>query len=223
MIFLQKSVVCALLAALAFASCTHARPEVSDATASESAAVSTLSSVNVRQIQATLREALPLYRMAAKSAHKEHGHGGKLSVVHLILIIGKVLAPLVGAIIEPLLVNVAKGITWAITYSLATGFDKPPSYEHFVPALEHHGGGGGGGDDDDDDDDDGGVEYESHKPVSYSLKELPGLALQLTSTVLADSGAGQPAQQAEAMAKAEGKLVGLLLQGNKPAPVATSS
>ncbi|CAI6351575.1 unnamed protein product [Macrosiphum euphorbiae] len=210
-----------MLAALALASCAHGRPEVPDATASASAAVSTLSSVNVRQIQATLKEALPLYRMAAKSAHKEHGHGGKLSVVHLILIIGKVLAPLVGAIIEPLLVNVAKGITWAITYSLATGFDKPPSYEHFVPALEHHGGGG----DDDDDDNEGGVEYESHKPVSYSLKELPGLALQLTSTVLADSGAGQQAQQAEEMEKAERKLVGLLLQGNKPAPVplATSS
>lgn len=82
----------------------------------------TLSAGNVRQIQATLKEALPLYRTAA-SAHKEPGHGsnGKLSIVHLILIIGKVLAPLVGAIIEPLLVNVAKGITWAITYSLATG------------------------------------------------------------------------------------------------------
>lgn len=119
----QKSVtiiVCALLAALAFAGSTHARPEV-PATTSESDTVSTLSAVNVRQIQATLSEALPLYRMATKSAHKEHGHGGKLSVVHLILIIGKVLAPLVGAIIEPLLVNVAKGITWAITYSLATG------------------------------------------------------------------------------------------------------
>jgi len=34
------------------------------------------------------------------------------------------------------------------------GFDKPPSYEHFVPALEQHGGGDG---DDDDDDDYGGV------------------------------------------------------------------
>ena len=67
------------------------------------------------------------------------------------------------------------------------------------------------------------MEYESHKPVSYSLKELPGLALQLTSTVLADSGAGQPAQQAEAMEKAERKLVGLLLQGNKTAPVALAT
>lgn len=88
------------------------------------------------------------------------------------------------------------------------GFDKPPSYEHFVPALEHHGGG--------DDDDDDGAEYESHKPVSYSLKELPGLALQLTSTVMAESGADQPAQQVEAMEKAERKLVGLLLRDNKP-------
>jgi len=67
------------------------------------------------------------------------------------------------------------------------------------------------------------VEYESHKPVSYSLKELPGLALQLTSTVLADSGAGQQAQQAEEMEKAERKLVGLLLQGNQPAPVALAT
>jgi len=95
------------------------------------------------------------------------------------------------------------------------GFDKPPSYEHFVPALEHHGGGGGGGGGDDED---GDVEYESHKPISYSLKELPGLALQVTSAVLAESGAGQPAQQAEAMEKAESKLVGLLLQDNKRAP-----
>lgn len=86
----------------------------------EAAATSTLSAGNVRQIQATLREALPLYMTAAKAAHKEYGHG-KLTVVHLLLIIGKVLAPLVGAIIEPLLINVAKGITWAITYSLATG------------------------------------------------------------------------------------------------------
>ncbi|XP_060839754.1 uncharacterized protein LOC132920989 [Rhopalosiphum padi] len=206
MTFKSITFKCTLLVALAFVGCTLARPEVPT---SESAVQSTLSVDNVQQIQATLREALPLYRMATKSAHKEHGHHGKLSVVHLILIIGKVLAPLVGAIIEPLLVNVAKGITWAITYSLATGFDKPPSYEHFVPALEHHGDGG-------DDDDDGDTEYESHKPVSYSLKELPGLALQLTSTVLAESGVSQPAQQAEAMEKAERKLVGLLLQDNKP-------
>lgn len=67
------------------------------------------------------------------------------------------------------------------------------------------------------------MEYESHKPVSYSLKELPGLALQLTSTVLADSGEGQQVQQAEEMEKAERKLVGLLLQGNKPAPVALAT
>ncbi|CAH1709776.1 uncharacterized protein LOC114124661 [Aphis gossypii] len=196
-----------LLVTLAFTGCTLARPEVPTSAVSKSAAESTLSAGNVQQIQSTLKEALPLYRMAMKSAHKEHGHG-KLSIVHLILIIGKVLAPLVGAIIEPLLVNVAKGITWAITYSLATGFDKPPSYEHFVPALEHHGGG--------DDDDDDGAEYESHKPVSYSLKELPGLALQLTSTVMAESGAAQPAQQVEAMEKAERKLAGLLLRDNKP-------
>ncbi|KAL4113312.1 hypothetical protein QTP88_016960 [Uroleucon formosanum] len=78
-----------------------------------------------------------------------------------------------------LLVNVAKGITWAITYSLVTAAHL---YEPFVPAIEHHGG----------------VEYKSHKPVSYSLKELPRLAmaLQLTSTMLADSGATQPAHQA---------------------------
>ncbi|XP_025200860.1 uncharacterized protein LOC112598559 [Melanaphis sacchari] len=207
MTFKSVTFKCALLVALAFIGCTIARPEVPKSAASESAIQSTLSAGNMQQIQETLREALPLYRMATKSAHKEHGHG-KLSVVHLILIIGKVLAPLVGAIIEPLLVNVAKGITWAITYSLATGFDKPPGYEHFVPALEHH----GGSNDDDDDD----TEYESHKPVSYSLKELPGLALQLTSTVLAESGVGQPTQQAEAMEKAERKLVDLLLQDNKP-------
>lgn len=106
----------ALLVALALAGeGASARPEGAAA-----AATSTLSAGHVRQIQATLREALPLYRTAAKAAHKEYGHG-KLSVVHLLLIIGKVLAPLVGAIIEPLLINIAKGITWAITYSLATG------------------------------------------------------------------------------------------------------
>lgn len=94
-----------------------ARPESPDADAT-----STLSASNVQQIQETLEEILPLYRAVTKSAHKEHGHGhGKLPIVHLILIIGKVLAPLVGAIVEPLLVNIAKGITWAITYSLATG------------------------------------------------------------------------------------------------------
>lgn len=84
-------------------------------------AAAQLSAGNVRQSQTTLNEALPLYKaMVTKNARKEQEHG-KLSVVHLIVIIGKVLAPLVGAIIEPLLVNIAKGITWAITYSLATG------------------------------------------------------------------------------------------------------
>lgn len=104
-----------MLTVLALAGGALARPEAS-------AAASTLLAGNVRQIQATLKEALPLYMSAAKAANYDHGHGyGKLSVVHLILIIGKVLAPLVGAIIEPLLINIAKGITWAITYSLATG------------------------------------------------------------------------------------------------------
>lgn len=78
-----------------------------------------------------------------------------------------------------------------------------------MPTLEHHGGGGGGGggggDYDDNDE-----EYESHKPIAYSLKELPELALQLTSTVL--SGGSDRSDQSEAMENAERKIASLLLR-----------
>lgn len=106
-----------------------------------------------------------------------------------------------------------------IVPNIQTGFDKPYSYEHFVPALEHYGGGHGHGHGHGGDDDDEGsysAEYESHKPVTYSLKELPGLALQLTSSVLTESSGLQP-EHAEAMEGVERKLVGLLLQGERPA------
>lgn len=75
-----------------------------------------------------------------------------------------------------------------------------------MPALEHHGGGGY---------DDGEYgDYESHKPVAYTLKELPGLALQLSTEVLSESSSAGPqaAERAEAMRTVERKLVGLLLQ-----------
>lgn len=87
-----------------------ARPDapLPSATLSSAAAVS--------KIQETLNESLSLAR-----AKNDHAGGNRLSIAHLLLIIGKVLAPIVGAIVEPLLVNIAKGITWAITYSLATG------------------------------------------------------------------------------------------------------
>lgn len=89
-----------------------------------------------------------------------------------------------------------------------TGFDKPPNYEHFIPALEHYDGGDHGNGDGDD-----GGEYESHKPTSYELKELPTLALELTG-VLSESS--DQSEQTEAIENAESKLVGLLLKGKPP-------
>lgn len=76
--------------------------------------------------------------------------------------------------------------------------------------MEHHtigGGGGGGGNGGEDDVHD---HYEAHKPDDYSLKELPGLAMQLTSTVLSES-AGTGSGNADAVENAGRKLVNLLL------------
>lgn len=87
------------------------------------------------------------------------------------------------------------------------GFDKPLSYEHFIPALEHHNGGIGGGGGSDDDYDEG-YDESQRVPVTYSMKELPGLALQMTGSVLSEFG--KPAEvNAEATTKnAERKVVG---------------
>ncbi|XP_050539530.1 uncharacterized protein LOC126904491 [Daktulosphaira vitifoliae] len=144
---------------------------------------STLSSETIRNIQGTFKESLSL----AKKNHSDD----KLSLVHLILIIGKVLAPIVGAIIEPLLVNIAKGITWAITYSLATGFAKPLGYEHFIPELENS-------------------EHGHKFPIAYSaLKELPQFAFAFTNGLVTEDE--QSSTQIEVFENVERKLNGLNL------------
>ncbi|VVC32046.1 Hypothetical protein CINCED_3A025001 [Cinara cedri] len=112
--------VAALLAILALVGVTSARPGGTDGATADG---NGHGRVQLQQPDHTALEevAIPLYRAAdTKSPHKEHSGGGKLSIVHLIMIIGKVIAPLVGAIVEPLLINIVKGITWAITYSLAS-------------------------------------------------------------------------------------------------------
>lgn len=53
---------------------------------------------------------------------QNHKHHHAIStLIHLLLTIGSAFAPLVGAIIGPLLTNIANGITWAITNTIASG------------------------------------------------------------------------------------------------------
>ncbi|XP_050421713.1 uncharacterized protein LOC126834088 [Adelges cooleyi] len=176
---LKFTVLKTALFAVLLASNTMARPDapLPSATLSSAAAVS--------KIQETLNESLSLAR-----AKNDHAGGNRLSIAHLLLIIGKVLAPIVGAIVEPLLVNIAKGITWAITYSLATGFAKPLSYEHFVPVLGH--------------------EHDLKKPVAYSsVKELPQLDVLALTNALVEGV--EDSEREPTVENAERKLTGLLM------------
>lgn len=53
--------------------------------------------------------------------HKPPHHHAIASLIHLLLTIGSAFAPLIGAIIGPLLTNIANGITWAISHTIASG------------------------------------------------------------------------------------------------------
>jgi len=54
-------------------------------------------------------------------SHKPQHHHAISTLIHLLLTIGSAFAPLVGAIVGPLLTNVANGITWAISHTIASG------------------------------------------------------------------------------------------------------
>lgn len=53
--------------------------------------------------------------------HKPPHHHAIASLIHLLLTIGSAFAPLIGAIVGPLLTNIANGITWAISHTIASG------------------------------------------------------------------------------------------------------
>ncbi|CAI6343948.1 unnamed protein product [Macrosiphum euphorbiae] len=67
--------------------------------------------------------------------HKPQHFQAISTLIHLLLTIGSAFAPLVGAIIGPLLTNVANGITWAISHTIASGFSPPHGL--FSPELGH--------------------------------------------------------------------------------------
>lgn len=52
---------------------------------------------------------------------QRHPHKALTTLIHLLLTIGTAFAPLIGAIVGPLLINIANGITWAITHTIASG------------------------------------------------------------------------------------------------------
>lgn len=52
---------------------------------------------------------------------QRHPHQALTTLIHLLLTIGSAFAPLIGAIVGPLLTNIANGITWAITHTIASG------------------------------------------------------------------------------------------------------
>lgn len=54
-------------------------------------------------------------------SHKPQHHHAISTLIHLLLTIGSAFAPLVGAIVGPLLTNIANGITWAISHTIASG------------------------------------------------------------------------------------------------------
>jgi len=54
-------------------------------------------------------------------SHKPPHHQAISTLIHLLLTIGSAFAPLVGAIVGPLLTNIANGITWAISHTIASG------------------------------------------------------------------------------------------------------
>ncbi|XP_026814653.1 uncharacterized protein LOC113554807 [Rhopalosiphum maidis] len=68
-------------------------------------------------------------------SHKPQHHHAISTLIHLFLTIGSAFAPLVGAIVGPLLTNVANGITWAISHTIASGFSPPHGL--FSPELGH--------------------------------------------------------------------------------------
>ncbi|KAL5240109.1 hypothetical protein ACI65C_007519 [Semiaphis heraclei] len=68
-------------------------------------------------------------------SHKPPHHQAISTLIHLLLTIGSAFAPLVGAIVGPLLTNVANGITWAISHTIASGFSPPHGL--FSPELGH--------------------------------------------------------------------------------------
>ncbi|XP_060870979.1 uncharacterized protein LOC132945295 [Metopolophium dirhodum] len=68
-------------------------------------------------------------------SHKPQHHQAISTLIHLLLTIGSAFAPLVGAIVGPLLTNVANGITWAISHTIASGFSPPHGL--FSPELGH--------------------------------------------------------------------------------------
>lgn len=53
--------------------------------------------------------------------HKPQHHNAISTLIHLLLTIGSAFAPLIGAVVGPLLTNIANGITWAISNTIASG------------------------------------------------------------------------------------------------------
>lgn len=60
--------------------------------------------------------------------HKPHHHNAISTLIHLLLTIGSAFAPLIGAIVGPLLTNIANGITWAISHTIASGESRSDEY-----------------------------------------------------------------------------------------------
>ncbi|VVC32048.1 Hypothetical protein CINCED_3A016845 [Cinara cedri] len=78
------------------------------------------------------------------------------SLIHLLLTVGSAFAPLVGAIVGPLLTNIANGITWAISHTIASGFSSPHGL--FSPELGH------------------GANHMKEHPTSYAAEGQPETA-----------------------------------------------
>lgn len=58
---------------------------------------------------------------SGSQSHEPQHHHAISSLIHLLLTIGSAFAPLIGAIIGPLLTNIASGITWAVSHTIASG------------------------------------------------------------------------------------------------------
>lgn len=83
----------------------------------------------------TISRKTEIYHNDITTTNHGHGHGHSQNhqrpvhqhhhaistLIHLLFTIGSAFAPLIGAIVGPLLTNIANGITWAISHTIASG------------------------------------------------------------------------------------------------------
>lgn len=95
----------------------------------------TAESATVQAVTSTISRKTEIYNNDIITTDHGHGHGYSQShqrpahqnhhaistLIHLLFTIGSAFAPLVGAIVGPLLTNIANGVTWAISHTIASG------------------------------------------------------------------------------------------------------